>query len=86
MSKADQFIHATTLGDLLLSAAHSWPDTDALIFPDESLTYRDLAARAMRHAKGLMAMGIKPGDHVGVLLPSCIEFIDILFGVARPAV
>lgn len=82
MSKADQFIHATTLGDLLLSAAHSWPDTDALIFPDENLTYRDLAARAMRHAKGLMAMGVKPGDHVGVLLPSCIEFVDILFGVA----
>eukprot|EP01031_Cornospumella_fuschlensis_P045070 gene45070-55130_t len=43
---------------------------------------RDLAARAMHHAKGLMAMGIRPGDHVGVLLPSCIEFVDILFGVA----
>ncbi|MFV3130364.1 class I adenylate-forming enzyme family protein [Niveispirillum sp. KHB5.9] len=82
MSKADQFIHATTLGDLLLSAAYRWPDTDALIFPMEKLTYRDLASRALRYAKGLMALGVRPGDHVGVLLPSCIDFVDVLFGVS----
>lgn len=82
MSLSDRFIHATTLGDLLLSSARTWPDTDALIFPTERLSYRDLATRALHHARGLMALGVRPGDHVGVLLPSCIEFVEVLFGVA----
>ena len=28
-----------------------------------------------------MALGIEPGEHVGILMPNCPEFIELLFGI-----
>ncbi|MDJ0656407.1 MAG: class I adenylate-forming enzyme family protein [Xanthomonadales bacterium] len=73
-------IRATTLGDMLLTAADQFPDTEAVIFPDERITYQQLAERALRTARSLRALGVGGGDHVGILLPTCSEFLDALFG------
>jgi len=81
-SLASLRISVTTIGDLLLTAADRHPDADALIFEDRKLSYRDLAARAMRHARSLQALGVKPRDHVGLLLPSSVEFVEFLFAIA----
>ena len=70
-----------TLDDLLLRAAQRAPDSDALIFPDSRLTYQQLADNAFEHARSLMALGIEPGEHVGILMPNCPEFIELLFGI-----
>ena len=70
-----------TLDDLLLRAAQRSPDSDALIFPESRLTYQQLADSAFEHARSLMALGIKPGEHVGILMPNCPEFIELLFGI-----
>ena len=70
-----------TLDDLLLRAAQRSPDSDALIFPDSRLTYQQLADNAFEHARSLMALGIEPGEHVGILMPNCPEFIELLFGI-----
>jgi fatty-acyl-CoA synthase len=75
-------ISVTTIGDLLLTAADRYPKSDALIFEDRKLSYRDLVARAMRHARSLQALGVKPRDHVGLLLPSSVEFVEFLFAIA----
>jgi fatty-acyl-CoA synthase len=75
-------INVTTLGDLLLRAAQKWPDKEALVFPDQRLTYAQLAERAQTTARGLMAMGIEPGDHVGILAPNLVEVVDLVFGTA----
>ncbi|WP_342363944.1 class I adenylate-forming enzyme family protein [Terrarubrum flagellatum] len=76
------FTAVTTLGDMLLRAAAHQPDKDALVFPTERRNYAELAAGATRWARGLVALGVKPGEHVGLLLPSCIEFAEAFFGVA----
>ena len=78
----DNPIGATTLGDLLLRAANDYPDTDAIIFPDSRQTYAELVERAYQRARGLQALGVKPGDHVGLLLPTCVEFPEFFFGIA----
>ena len=42
---------AATLGDLLLQAAASTPEADAVVFPDERLSYAELEARARALAR-----------------------------------
>lgn len=78
----DQFTAVTTLGDLLLRAAHANPDRCAIAFPDERRNFRDMAEGAILTARALHAQGVRPGDHVGFLLPSCIESLEVFFGIA----
>jgi fatty-acyl-CoA synthase/long-chain acyl-CoA synthetase len=74
-------IQVTTIGDLLLTAADRYPDTLALVLPETELTYRELAARALRRARSLQAIGVRPRDHVGILMPTCSEFAEIFFAI-----
>jgi fatty-acyl-CoA synthase/long-chain acyl-CoA synthetase len=75
-------ISVTTMGDLLLMAADRYPDTLALVFPDAEITYAQLAQRALRRARSLQAMGVRPRDHVGILMHTCAEFMEIFFAAA----
>ncbi len=75
-------IAVTTIGDLLLGAADRYPETLALVFPDSSYTYRELASRALRRARSLQALGVKPRDHVGILMHTCPAFVEVFFAAA----
>ena len=75
-------LQATSLGDLLLIAADRQPDRMAVILPNERRSYADLRAAAFRRALSLQALGVQPGDHVGLLLPTGMDFIETLFAVA----
>nr|ART35596.1 A64 [uncultured bacterium] len=75
-------IDATTLGDLLLKAWDRFPYKEALIFPGERKTYDQVVRSVLQRARGFQALGIKPGDHIGILLPSGIEFVETLFASA----
>lgn len=75
-------ISVTTLGDLLLAAADRHPDADALVLPESRLRYRELAGRALRRARALRALGVRPGDKVGLLLPNSPDWVETLFGIA----
>lgn len=79
---AKRRISATTLGDLLLSAWDRAPDKEALVFPEGRRSYDELVTAVMHRARGLIALGVQPGDHVGVLLPSGISFVETLFANA----
>lgn len=71
-----------TLGALLAARASAAPDHDAILFPDSRQSYGALLARARQHAKSLIALGVQPGDHIGLLLPARHAFIELLFGIA----
>lgn len=79
---AGPFAEVTSLGDLLLRSAAAHADNEALVFGAERLSYRQLAARSLHRAHCFNAMGIGPGDHVGLLMPSCVEFVEYLFGIS----
>ncbi len=68
--------------DMLLKSWDSFPDKEAMVFPSGRRTYDDISRAVIRRACGLMALGIKHGDHVGILLPSGIEFVETLFAVS----
>jgi fatty-acyl-CoA synthase len=69
-----------TLGAMLASSARRYPDADALIFPDASLSHGELYESALKWAKALIALGVQPGEHVGLLLPTCPTFVQAMFG------
>jgi fatty-acyl-CoA synthase len=68
--------------DLLLRAAERDPEHEAVVFPGARVTYRELEQRAFAVARSLMAHGIGPQSRVGILMPNCIEFVELLFGIS----
>ncbi|MGQ0503751.1 MAG: AMP-binding protein [Myxococcaceae bacterium] len=71
-----------TVNEALERAAQS---SEGLTFVDlqereRVLPFRDLQSRARRRAAALQALGIEPGDRVGIILPTGEAFMDAFFG------
>ena len=58
-----------------------WPDRIAIDFYDRTFTFRELHDLAARAAKGLQALGVGPGVHVGLHLPNTPHFVIAFFAV-----
>lgn len=82
MSVSKQVIEVPTLGDFLLKAAGQWAARDVLVFPDSRQTYDALLERSYARARSLLALGVGRGDHVGMLMPNCPEYLELIFAVA----
>ena len=76
------FVEGTTLGDLVLRAAERHGDRVAVVFPERAATFRELADASLEIARGLIALGVERGDHVGIFMPNSFEMIHALFGAA----
>ena len=70
-----------TYGAMLRASAAARPQADALIFPDSRRTHGELNSAARAWARAFIAMGVQPGDHVGILLTTRPEFVELLFGI-----
>jgi len=72
-----------TVHDLLAATAARRPD-ESMRFPSqrETVTYRELSARAWSMAGELAAEGVRPGDNVGILSPNAPEYFQSLFAVS----
>jgi long-chain acyl-CoA synthetase len=69
------------LESLLETAASKWPERAATDFYDRTFTFRELRDLAARAAKGLQALGVGPGVHVGLHLPNTPHFVIAFFAV-----
>jgi fatty-acyl-CoA synthase len=74
-----------TIGHALEAAARRWGDRPALISPFQDIRWRwaDLATRADVLASGLLALGLAPGDRIGIWAPNCAEWVLTQFAAAR---
>jgi fatty-acyl-CoA synthase len=72
-----------TLGDLLDERARAHPGAEAVIFRDQRLTYGALRARADDLARALLAVGVRKGDRVVVLLPNRPEWLVAAFAIGK---
>jgi fatty-acyl-CoA synthase len=70
----------TTLAEIFGQQAGARPHAPFIVFPELTLTYGEAFARALAIARSLIARGIKPGDHVAVLMPNCLEAALIFLG------
>ena len=78
------FFHCT-VGELLEEIARKDPDRPALIYSDRDLkySYRELNARVDRLAKGMLALGIGKGDHVGIWATNVPDWLTVFYATAR---
>ncbi len=70
----------TPVPALVTAAAQATPDALALVCGAETVTYRELVARASGWADLLRDSGVRPGQLVGVSLPRGTDLIAALLG------
>ncbi len=74
---------ALTLGQMLDEAAARDPAHEAIVFRDERVSYGQLKARADAFALGLIALGLRRGDHVVLWMPNRVEWNVAHLGIAK---
>src|SRR6266850_1737971 len=72
-----------TLGSLPERAAWRWGSREALAFQGQRWTFADVTARVDAAAKGLLSLGIAPGDKVALWMVNRPEWIDAMFAIIK---
>ena len=67
---------------LMRRAAQHYSNHEAIIYNDVRLTFAQAWIRGVRLANGLLAMGLRPGDRVGVLEDNSVEAADFFQAAA----
>lgn len=67
--------YQTTLG----RAERLFPDGLAVIAGEQRLTFAELSQRVRRLRAGLHEQGFRPGDRLAMLLPNCLEFLELVY-------
>ncbi|MCH8297266.1 MAG: AMP-binding protein [Chloroflexi bacterium] len=82
---ADLDEYRITFGDLLDRQAERLGGREALVHVEHGrrYTYTQLRAECDRVARGLMALGIKRGDHVGIWATNYTEWVVAQFATAK---
>ena len=74
-----------TVGGLLANAIETYPRNEALVVPyqDVRWTYEELGRQVDEVAAGLVALGLEPGERIGVWAPNMAEWVVLQFATAR---
>jgi len=74
-----------TVPDFLAATAARFPDRPAVVFREQGVrwTWREFAAAVDAMAAGLMALGLRRGDRVGIWSPNRVEWLLTQFATAR---
>jgi len=74
-----------TIGEILDETASKYPENDALVYVDRDLrwSYAEFKDRCDQLARGLMALGIKRGDHIAVWAYNIPEWVLLQFASAK---
>ncbi|MFW9991369.1 MAG: AMP-binding protein [Candidatus Odinarchaeota archaeon] len=67
----------------LEDSAASYPDKVACVYLDKELTYPELKLQVDKFATALAGLGVKKGDKVATILPSCPQFIVVDYAIMR---
>ena len=81
---AKPFVDGLTIGEVLERTVAAHGDHDAVVFPQLNLrwTYTEFLDRVKRMGRALMALGIQPGDHVGIWSTNWPEWLLAQFSTA----
>lgn len=81
----DEPLLGETIGARFDQATQRWPTHEALVVPYQNIrwTYADLAEKVNAFASGLLSLGLKPGDRVGIWSPNNSEWAVTQFATAK---
>jgi fatty-acyl-CoA synthase len=82
---SDAQIIYRTIGDYLDEISERFPGNEALVVRHQNIrwTYREFHREIERLATGLLALGIEPGDRVGIWGPNSYEWALVQFATAK---
>lgn len=80
-NKTDKHFNLKTLDAAFASAVGKYGDRNALYYEDVTLTYQELANRALKIADALHIKGAKKSDVVGIFIDKNIDQIESVFGI-----
>ncbi|MBE0575981.1 MAG: AMP-binding protein [Desulfuromonadales bacterium] len=74
-----------TLGEFLEKQARRLPNHEFIVYPDRDLrwSFADFNARVDSLARGLLAIGLGKGDHVGIWARNVPDWLTFMFATAR---
>ena len=71
------------ISSLISRAARQFGDAPCLSEGDRTVSFREFDAATNRLGNGLLAMGLEPGDRVGVMLPNSIDCLVAYYALAK---
>ena len=74
-----------TLGDILEKWAFETPYSEFIVYPDRDLrfTYKQFNERVNQLAKGLLYIGIRPGEKIGIWANNVPDWTTLMFATAK---
>ncbi|WP_176517539.1 fatty acid CoA ligase family protein [Pseudomonas faucium] len=81
----DKALLSHCIGDAFDATVARFPDREALVVRHQALryTWQQLAEAVDQHARALMALGVQPGDRLGIWAPNCAEWCITQFASAK---
>lgn len=82
---SDVPLQGETIGLHFERSVERWGDREAVVMRHQNvrLTFRQLRERVDALAAGLLALGLEPGDRIGIWSTNCIEWVITQFATAR---
>ncbi len=82
---SDKPLLGISIGDMFDQTAVKFPDNEALVVRQQGirLTYRQLQSEVNRFAKGLMRLGLKKGQRIGIWSPNTAEWCITQFATSK---
>lgn len=71
-----------TLSQLLTATTARYPDRDFVISAERTYTYAQMRDWCRRLARGLIAFGVRPGEHVALVMANYPELVALKFAVS----
>ena len=71
-----------TLAQVVHEKALAAPSSPAIFHQDEAISYGELQQRVNQAARALLAMGVKPGDRVALLMGNEPDWIVVALAVS----
>ncbi len=82
---SDKPLIGETIGVHFARAVERWRDLEALVVVHQNIrwTYADLEREVDAFAAGLLALGLEPGDRIGIWSPNNAEWVVTQFATAK---
>ena len=80
---ASQDASARVINDFFTRQLKVRADKEAIVFKDKRIKWTDYDRETDRAAMGLLKLGVKKGDRIGIYFPNCLELIFNIIGCAK---
>lgn len=71
-----------TCWEALDRAALQWPEAEAIVLPDERITFAALRQEVLVTAANLQRLGLRPGDHLAICMGNSVRWAVLLLAAA----